>query len=31
MPIKEGLPMGGEIKYADHQTLRESLSHRVET
>jgi recombination protein RecR len=29
--IAYGLPMGGEIKYADHQTLRESLSHRVET
>jgi recombinational DNA repair protein RecR len=26
-----GLPMGGEIKYADQQTLRESLSHWVET
>jgi len=26
-----GMPMGGEIKYADQQTLRESLSHRVET
>lgn len=25
-----GLPMGGEIKEADRQTLRESLSHRVE-
>jgi recombinational DNA repair protein RecR len=25
-----GLPMGGDIKYADQQTLRESLSHRVE-
>jgi len=24
------LPMGGEIKYADRQTLKESLSHRVE-
>jgi len=29
--IAYGLPMGGDIKYADHQTLRESLSHRVET
>jgi recombination protein RecR len=29
--IAYGLPMGGEIKYADQQTLRESLSHRVET
>ncbi len=29
--IAYGLPMGGEIKYADHQTLKESLSHRVET
>jgi recombination protein RecR len=28
--IAYGLPMGGEIKYADQQTLRESLSHRVE-
>jgi recombination protein RecR len=28
--IAYGLPMGGEIKYADRQTLRESLSHRVE-
>ena len=25
-----GLPMGGDIKYADHQTLKESLRHRVE-
>ena len=29
--IAYGLPMGGEIKYADRQTLKESLSHRVET
>jgi recombination protein RecR len=29
--IAYGLPMGGEIKYADQQTLKESLSHRVET
>lgn len=29
--IAYGLPMGGEIKYADHQTLKESLNHRVET
>jgi recombination protein RecR len=29
--IAYGLPMGGEIKYADQQTLRESLSHRVDT
>ena len=28
--IAYGLPMGGEIKYADQQTLKESLSHRVE-
>ena len=28
--IAYGLPMGGDIKYADQQTLRESLSHRVE-
>jgi recombination protein RecR len=29
--IAYGLPMGGEIKYADQQTLRESLNHRVDT
>ena len=29
--IAYDLPMGGEIKYADQQTLKESLSHRVET
>jgi recombination protein RecR len=29
--IAYGLPMGGDIKYADQQTLRESLSHRVDT
>jgi recombination protein RecR len=29
--IAYGLPMGSEIKYADQQTLKESLSHRVET
>jgi recombination protein RecR len=29
--IAYGLPMGGEIKYADQQTLKEALSHRVET
>jgi len=28
--IAYGLPMGGDIKYADQHTLRESLSHRVE-
>jgi|UniRef100_A0A7C3SHR2 recombination protein RecR len=28
--IAYGLPMGGDIKYADSQTLKESLSHRVE-
>jgi recombination protein RecR len=28
--IAYGLPMGGDIKYADQQTLKESLSHRVE-
>lgn len=28
--IAYGLPMGGDIKYADHQTLKEALSHRVE-
>jgi recombination protein RecR len=28
--IAYGLPMGGDIKYADQQTLREALSHRVE-
>jgi recombination protein RecR len=29
--IAYGIPMGGEIKYADQQTLKESLNHRVET
>ncbi len=29
--IAYGLPMGGDIKYADQQTLKESLNHRVET
>jgi len=29
--IAYGLPMGGDIKYADRQTLKEALSHRVET
>jgi recombination protein RecR len=29
--IAYGLPMGGDIKYADHQTLKEALSHRVDT
>jgi recombination protein RecR len=29
--IAYGLPMGGDIKYADQQTLKESLRHRVET
>jgi recombination protein RecR len=29
--IAYGLPMGGDLKYADQQTLKESLSHRVET
>ncbi len=28
--IAYGLPMGGDIKYADQQTLKESLNHRVE-
>ncbi len=28
--IAYALPMGGDIKYADQQTLREALSHRVE-
>ena len=28
--IAYGLPMGGDLKYADQQTLKESLSHRVE-
>jgi len=28
--IAYGLPMGGDIKYADQQTLKEALSHRVE-
>jgi recombination protein RecR len=28
--IAYGLPMGGDIKYTDQQTLKESLSHRVE-
>jgi recombination protein RecR len=28
--IAYGLPMGGDIKFADQQTLKESLSHRVE-
>ncbi len=28
--IAYGLPMGGAIKYADQQTPKESLSHRVE-
>jgi recombination protein RecR len=28
--IAYGLPMGGDIKYTDHQTLKEALSHRVE-
>lgn len=28
--IAYGLPMGGDIKYADQQTLKESLRHRVE-
>jgi len=26
-----GLPLGGDIKYADRETLREALHHRVET
>jgi recombination protein RecR len=29
--IAYGLPMGGDIKYADRETLREALSHRVGT
>jgi len=29
--IAYGLPMGGDIKYADQQTLKEALGHRVET
>jgi len=29
--IAYGIPMGGDIKYADQQTLKEALSHRVET
>jgi len=29
--IAYGLPMGGDIKYADQQTLKEALSHRVAT
>lgn len=29
--IAYGLPMGGDIKYADRETLREALNHRVET
>jgi recombination protein RecR len=29
--IAYGLPMGGDIKYADQQTLKEALTHRVET
>ena len=29
--IAYGLPMGGDIKYADRETLREALHHRVET
>lgn len=29
--IAYGLPMGGDIKYADRETLREALSHRVDT
>ena len=28
--IAYGLPMGGDIKYTDQQTLKEALSHRVE-
>jgi recombination protein RecR len=29
--IAYGLPMGGDIRYADRETLREALHHRVET
>ncbi len=29
--IAYGLPMGGDIKYADRDTLREALSYRVDT
>uniref|UniRef100_A0A7C3YZT5 Recombination protein RecR n=1 Tax=Desulfobacca acetoxidans TaxID=60893 RepID=A0A7C3YZT5_9BACT len=29
--IAYGLPMGGDIKYADRDTLREALNHRIET
>jgi recombination protein RecR len=28
--IAYGLPMGGDIKYTDQQTLKEALRHRVE-
>jgi recombinational DNA repair protein RecR len=28
--IHYGLPMGGDINYADQQTLKEALGHRVE-
>jgi len=28
--IAYGLPMGGDIKYTDQQTLKEALNHRVE-
>jgi recombinational DNA repair protein RecR len=27
--IAYGLPMGGDLKYADQQTIREALRHRV--
>lgn len=29
--IAYGLPMGGDIRYADRVTLREALNHRVGT
>ena len=29
--IAYGLPMGGDLKYVDQQTIKESLTHRVET
>lgn len=29
--IAYGIPMGGDLKYSDQQTLKEALRHRVET
>ena len=29
--IAYGLPMGGDLKYADQQTIKEALRHRVDT